>query len=175
MAVFNLLQQKTEPTGLKELLDGLGTNYAESSVRRSLVEMVQSGLLRKLGEKRKIRYEVAVPYGAAYSFKKSSGFDELRVRYRQQRRALLREIILENYSGTAMKEFISSQTEKVVRAEEREAFIEDVHEDLKAMDRIRIAGLGITPEELELWMKKNQPQKTDVQIRHPLKTNPRIR
>jgi len=74
---------------------------------------------------------------------KALGFDEIRVRYRQQRRTLIRDIILQKIVGEEMKQYISSQTMRLVKEEDRVAFIEDVFEDLKEIDQNRIIGLGI--------------------------------
>lgn len=82
---------------------------------------------------------------------KSIGFDEIRVRYRLQRRALIRYIILNQLTGEAMKAYISAETLKLANEEDRISFFEDVVEDLKEMDLNRIAGLGITPDQLDAW------------------------
>jgi Fic family protein len=83
---------------------------------------------------------------------KAMGFDELRVRYRMQRRSILREVILQKLTGSALKSYIQAQTEKLVKKEDREEFIKDVWEDIREMDSIRIVGLGITPEDLHQWL-----------------------
>lgn len=83
---------------------------------------------------------------------KAIGFDEIRVRYRQQRRAIVREIVLNKLTGELMKKYISEQILKLVKKEDQKSFFEDVMEDLKEIDQNYIAGLGITPDELKLWM-----------------------
>lgn len=89
---------------------------------------------------------------AAYdSTVNSIGFDEVRVRYRQQRRALIREIILNKLVGAPLKEYITSQTQKLVKEEDRDDFLGDILEDLKYIDTIRLVGLGVTPEQLNAW------------------------
>jgi hypothetical protein len=77
---------------------------------------------------------------------KAMGFDEIeiRVRYRQERRAL----ILNKLTGTTMKEYIYAQTVKLAKEENQKSFLEDVMEDLREMDLSRLAGLGITPDQL---------------------------
>ena len=82
---------------------------------------------------------------------KAIGFDEIRVRYRQQRRALIREILLQKMIGETMKKYIDSKTIQNIKEEDRKAFIEDVLEDLKEIDQTRIIGLGITPDQLNAW------------------------
>lgn len=83
-------------------------------------------------------------------FSKAQFFDEVRVRYRTQRRALLREIILRHLHGTPLKKFISSQAEQIAE-KDRKLFIEDIEEDLEHMDASRIVVLGITLQELKDW------------------------
>lgn len=83
---------------------------------------------------------------------KAIGFDEIRVRYREQRRRVVREVILMLLIGSAMEEYISLQSTKLVKEEDRKAFCEDVLEDLKEIDQSRIVGLGITLDQLNAWI-----------------------
>lgn len=83
---------------------------------------------------------------------KAMGFDEVRVRYRQQRRTIIRHIILNKLSGATMKKYISHQTLELIKEEDRMPFFEDMMEDIKEMDLSRIAGLGITPDQLNTWI-----------------------
>lgn len=89
-------------------------------------------------------------YGATVA---ALGFDEVRVRYRQERRMVLREIILQQFKGQALEDFISSQAAALVEKNHRGAFIEDIQEDLEEMDETRIAGLGVTPGQLDAWIR----------------------
>lgn len=82
---------------------------------------------------------------------KAIGFDEIRVRYRQERRALIRTIILNKLAGIAMREYIATETDALIKKEARQKFFEDVMEDLKEIDPSRIASLGITSEQLRAW------------------------
>lgn len=92
---------------------------------------------------------------AAYdSTVRSIGFDEVRVRYRQQRRGLIREIITNQLHGKSLKEFISSEMEKLVKKEDQAEFFQDIQEDLKYLDLSRIAGLGITPDQLNSYLRR---------------------
>ncbi|MEI6243345.1 MAG: Fic family protein, partial [Chlamydiota bacterium] len=83
---------------------------------------------------------------------KSIGFDKVRVHYRNERREIVREIIFNGLVGKAIDKYVSSQTLKLVRKEDQDAFLEDVMEDLKEIDQSYIAGLGITPDQLRQWM-----------------------
>ncbi|MES2273652.1 MAG: TetR family transcriptional regulator [Chlamydiota bacterium] len=87
---------------------------------------------------------------------KALGFDEVRVRYRAQRRALLREIIERRLRGKFLKERVASHALNLVTESDRSSFIEDVDEDLAQMDESRIAGLGITLKEFKDWQSQNQ-------------------
>ena len=51
MAVLHQLNQEPAPIRLQELLEKLGSNYTERSVRRWLAEMIREGLVEKLGNK----------------------------------------------------------------------------------------------------------------------------
>lgn len=82
---------------------------------------------------------------------KSVGFDEIRVRYRQQRRQLIHDVILKKLKGIVMQEYIAAQTAKLIEKNDQAAFLEDTLEDLKEINENRIAGLGITVEELKAW------------------------
>ena len=90
---------------------------------------------------------------AAYdSTVKSIGYDEVRLRYRRQRREVLREVISKKMMGEKLWEFVAEEASRVIHPDDRNAFIEDVKEDLELMDPSRIAGLGITPQQLEEWL-----------------------
>ena len=92
---------------------------------------------------------------AAYdSTVKALGFDEVRVRYRQQRRAVVREVILRSFLGEEMRQFAVAEADRQVPEADRDAFIDDVLEDLEQMDESRLAGLGVTPEQLAEWQHK---------------------
>lgn len=83
------------------------------------------------------------------------GFDEIRIRYRQQRRTLVREILLGKQIGEKMKQHITAYANNNVPAPYRDSFIEDIFEDLRDIDGNRLAGLGVTLEELEQWQRIN--------------------
>ena len=81
-------------------------------------------------------------------------FDEIRVRYRKERRKLVGGIILHRYVGQQMKAYIDSYIDRIIPEKGQEAFLKNVMEDLEQMDQCRIVGLGVTPEQLDAWMKK---------------------
>lgn len=51
-----------------------------------------------------------------------------------------------------MNEWIHSQTLKLVKKEDQIAFVEDVMDDLKEIDHSRIAGLGLSQDQLKHWL-----------------------
>jgi hypothetical protein len=55
-----------------------------------------------------------------------------------------------------MDEFIHNETEKHIKKEDQNSFVEDLNEDLSEIGPTRIAGLGITPEQLNIWLKKRK-------------------
>ncbi|MES2345613.1 MAG: Fic family protein [Chlamydiota bacterium] len=91
---------------------------------------------------------------AAYDFTvKSIGFDEVRVRYRQKRRAIVREIIDKKLVGTALTGYVKAEVSHGIPEKDQKAFFDDVFEDLREMDQSRLAGLGVTAPQLEMWKK----------------------
>lgn len=83
---------------------------------------------------------------------KAMGFDEIRVRLRTERRAVIHEVIIRGYVDKEMENYISQRSKELVKKEDRKAFEEDVLEDLKEMDFSRIAGLGVSRGQLDDWL-----------------------
>lgn len=91
---------------------------------------------------------------AAYdSTVKALGFDEIRVRYRLQRRKIIREIILQEMTGPRVGIFIMEEGSHVIPKEDLDSFIGDILEDLEQMEESRTAGLGLTPAQLDKWLQ----------------------
>jgi len=87
---------------------------------------------------------------------KALGFDEVRVRYRMQRRLILREILIQGLHEDSLNGYIAAQDFKHIREKDRKAFVEDIFEDLQQMDESRIAGLGVTVKELKKWQASSK-------------------
>ena len=83
---------------------------------------------------------------------KAMGFDRVRVLYRQQRREIIRDILLYGRVGTYLTAYIQSKSLEIPSTDRR-AFIENVKEDLNLLEPSRLAGLGVTPEQLTSWLK----------------------
>lgn len=94
---------------------------------------------------------------AAYdSTIKAIGFDEIRVRYRQQRKKIIRDIISQNLTSDSVHKYLKKETNRLISVNDRDPFIEDVLEDLEQIDESRLPGLGITPEQLNQWLYTNR-------------------
>lgn len=92
---------------------------------------------------------------AAYdSTVKAMGFDEVRVRYRKDRRAVVREVILMRLKYSEIRKFVEEMSDRLIPNSDYQAFIEDVMEDLEQMDESRLAGLGVTIDQLQAWKSK---------------------
>jgi Fic family protein len=99
---------------------------------------------------------------AAYdSTVKALGFDEVRVRYRRQRRDIVREVIQQGLVGREMQALIVSEAGKQVPDNERQAFIEDILEDLEYVDEVGLVGLGVSVDQLQRWIKRKGGSKVD--------------
>jgi Fic family protein len=82
---------------------------------------------------------------------KAMGFDQVRVLYRQQRRTFIRNIVLNQLIGEKLEAYIQSNS-KIIPEPDRVAFVEDLREDLALLDQSRLAGLGVTTDELTAWI-----------------------
>lgn len=100
----------------------------------------------------------------------ASGFDAVRVRYRQQRREAVAGIVADVAIGEALAERIRAVAAGVA-AEDRQAFVEDLHEDLAALSPARIAGLGVSVRQLRVWLAA-QPEATAAPHRGKTQSTP---
>jgi len=79
------------------------------------------------------------------------GFDEVAALYRTQRRALVTELVRAKVVPGKVAQWITANVPKDVDPQHREKFISDVLAEVENLDASRIGGLGITPQELEVW------------------------
>lgn len=79
------------------------------------------------------------------------GFDEVRVRYRRERREIVRHIILNLLKENTASNYIAQQAALLIPDRFQRDFIEDVSEDLKHISLVRIIGLGVTAADLKKW------------------------
>ena len=79
------------------------------------------------------------------------GFDEIRVRYRQQRRDAVGTIVNQELTASAVDEFLTTAAQ-TIPTEHRDLFVEDVKEDLDALSPQRIAGLTVSQRQLQRYL-----------------------
>jgi len=84
----------------------------------------------------------------------SMGIDEIRVRYRDTRRAMISHIIKNLFNKEAIENYIHREAISLIPSKARENFIEDIYEDLIDIDTNRIAVLGISQQDLKKWQSK---------------------
>ncbi len=84
------------------------------------------------------------------------GFDEIRIKYRQQRRKIIAEIILKQLHDETLTQFIDNATRTNLPSNEVNDFKRTVMEDLKLLNPVRIAGLGISLAQLNAWLAKRR-------------------
>lgn len=85
--------------------------------------------------------------------------DEVRVRYRMQRRAMLTEIIKRQLHDDVLDTYIIAAIKAQITEVDRKLFHEDLLEDLRELSPERIVGLGITEMELQQWLTNRDKQK----------------
>lgn len=81
----------------------------------------------------------------------SASTDTVRIRYRQQRRHLIREIISQPGGIESFKQFISHWAHNQIPSTQREAFIQETINDLARLAPFNLAAFGITDEEWQRW------------------------
>lgn len=86
------------------------------------------------------------------------GYDEVRVRYRQLRKDIIRYIITNKIIGKKLDDYMQMATNKVIPEIDRQRFITTITEDLAAINVQRIAGIGITPEQLRDWLSHRKAE-----------------
>jgi Fic family protein len=84
---------------------------------------------------------------------KSLGIDTLRVKYRQQRRQLIADIVTKQLYDSAQEQYINNYLKENLPANDQEKFVADLQHDLKTLASYNIAGMGITQKELIEWKK----------------------
>jgi prophage maintenance system killer protein len=79
------------------------------------------------------------------------GYDEVRARYRPLRRETIRHIIIKQLLGENLHQYIYTQAQ-AVPVDQQERFIQTITEDLQQINPARIAGMGITLQQLTDWL-----------------------
>lgn len=77
---------------------------------------------------------------------KAMGFEAVRIRCRQERREVVREVIENGLTGALLQQHVDKRAHELVPKEHRLKFAEDIFEDLEQIDESLLVGLGITPQ-----------------------------
>jgi Fic family protein len=83
-------------------------------------------------------------------------FDPVRVRYRQQRRQIIRHIVSNVYDAKKTKSYIASVVPELVKQEDIMQVLKNIEDDLAQLGPQSMAGLGISSAQLMLWRDKNK-------------------
>ena len=75
----------------------------------------------------------------------------MRVRYRQERREAIAEIVASAAKGSAITAIAREAARRIPAADQGD-FMEDLHEDLAMLTPARIASIGITAKQLRDWL-----------------------
>ncbi len=81
------------------------------------------------------------------------GFDEIRVRYRKNRREIIRHIIINELTDNKLKDYVLDQSRLLIKNMDQNDFIQTIYDDLNTVSPSHIQGMGITVQQLELWIK----------------------
>ena len=76
---------------------------------------------------------------------------EIRTIYPRHRWDIMRHIILQKLTGDAMEAYIQDRMQAEIPSAVQVDFYEDLKDDLRLINPIRIAGLGVSTEELLAW------------------------
>ncbi len=88
------------------------------------------------------------------------GFDAIRVRYRPQRKEIIRYIINNQLVHLVMNEYIDKKITNIIPAKDMQAFTKTVYEDLNTINNAKIQGMGITQQALSKWLNKSSQTNT---------------
>ena len=86
------------------------------------------------------------------------GFDEIAALYRPQRRAIVSEIVRTLTPPEEVMNLIQARMTDAIEPQHRDKFVQDVLAELANLDVSRIAGLGISREQLDAWLKLRDRQ-----------------
>jgi len=135
----NLVPLSFQGINQEDYTDAMLSIYENNEVR-PLVELYQFSYSQTSNA-----YEATV---------KALGFDEVRVRYRNERRKMLHHIIEKGLIGNELKNYMQESMLQNISENARAAFRSSLEEDLKEISPSRIAGLGVTQMQFERWLKK---------------------
>lgn len=82
--------------------------------------------------------------------------DPVRAHYRQTRRDIIRQLVQQGMHADIAEQFIQSEVRRIVPVEHQEKVLLDLQFEVERLAPHRIAGMGITQEELAVWLLKNE-------------------
>jgi len=85
--------------------------------------------------------------------KHAIGFNEARIRFRNEIRKIMRDIIVKKLTGKAMQKYIENAAHKNIPVAFQLECINAINEDLSYIGPERIHGLGISQKELSTWVR----------------------
>ncbi|MCH9610150.1 MAG: hypothetical protein S4CHLAM81_07360 [Chlamydiales bacterium] len=81
------------------------------------------------------------------------GYDRVRVVYRQQRREVVRHVIVDLLYDKDQSAYIE-RCAITIPEQDRASFIHDVKEDLALIDEVKLAGLSVSLDQLQKWSSR---------------------
>ncbi|OGV26749.1 MAG: hypothetical protein A3F18_04535 [Legionellales bacterium RIFCSPHIGHO2_12_FULL_37_14] len=89
----------------------------------------------------------------------SLGFDEIRVKYRQIRRLMVSHIIKMQLQNEQLEHYIKQEAQQLIPKDDQQLFINTVNEDIVELNEQRIAGLGISKDQLRVYLELRSKRK----------------
>jgi hypothetical protein len=81
------------------------------------------------------------------------GFDEIAALYRAERRALVADVVRSMIPLSEITAYLDSHVPANIELKHQSKFRRDVLVELEHLDFARIAGLGLTRQQLQEWLK----------------------
>jgi len=134
----NLVPLSFEAIKQSDYIDAMIAIYELNDIRPLIDLYIHS--YRRTAEK----YDVTI---------EAIGFDRVRVQYRQQRREIIRHIVINKLHGKEMDKYIKSESGKISNPDDQEQFIRNIEDDLEQLGPQSIIGMGITIKQVKDWAK----------------------
>lgn len=86
----------------------------------------------------------------------SVGFDRIQVQYRKERREIIRLVITRQISQNKLSAFVLKQAQMSIPKNDVARFVSELLTELTQLTLPRIAGMGISKEDLEKWLASRE-------------------
>ncbi|WP_157678460.1 hypothetical protein [Oleiphilus messinensis] len=163
--IITLLDKYPEGISRGKIAECLSFTLNDKTLQRRLLALVDEGRVGRKGERKATRYyPIEVPKetfkghvkdknGKQYGVVKSSlgEIDPFRIQYRQQRKAIMGQIVRQGLHGPAVEKIIENycQQQEII---DLDKFTAMTLADLSTLHAGAIVGLGITEAQFELWL-----------------------